>query len=76
MRLLGTEARIGSGCMGKQDGVCSQRSALAVIVPTIVLVLLQEAPAVMFCSEDRALICRQCDLMIHTANEFTAKHHR
>lgn len=30
----------------------------------------------MFCSEDRALICRQCDLMIHTANEFTKTHHR
>ncbi len=36
----------------------------------------QEQPAVMFCAEDRALICRQCDLMIHTANEFTKTHHR
>lgn len=30
----------------------------------------------MFCSEDRAMICRRCDLMIHTANEFTKTHHR
>ena len=30
----------------------------------------------MFCAEDRALICRRCDLMIHTANEFTKTHHR
>ena len=37
---------------------------------------LQDAPAVLFCSEDRAVICRECDLMIHTANEFTAKHNR
>lgn len=39
-------------------------------------VFLQDAPAVMFCCEDRAIICRECDLMIHTANEFTAKHNR
>ncbi|KAL3136219.1 hypothetical protein ABBQ32_007233 [Trebouxia sp. C0010 RCD-2024] len=25
---------------------------------------------------DRAIICRECDVMIHTANEFTAKHNR
>lgn len=36
----------------------------------------QEQPAVMFCAEDRALICRRCDMMIHTANEFTKTHHR
>jgi hypothetical protein len=30
----------------------------------------------LFCSEDRALLCRQCDLMVHTANKFTAEHHR
>ncbi|BDA48409.1 probable B-box zinc finger protein 22 at N-terminal half [Coccomyxa sp. Obi] len=36
----------------------------------------QDRPAVLFCSEDRALICRRCDIMIHTANEFTAQHHR
>ena len=30
----------------------------------------------LFCCEDRAVICRECDLMIHTANEFTAKHNR
>lgn len=36
----------------------------------------QELPAVMFCSEDRAMTCRRCDLMIHTANQFTKTHHR
>ena len=37
---------------------------------------LQDAAAVLFCSEDRAIICRECDFMIHTANELTAKHSR
>ncbi len=37
---------------------------------------LQDAPAVLFCCENRAIICRDCDVMIHTANEFTAKHNR
>ena len=46
------------------------------ILAALGCVLLQEEKAVMFCSEDRALICRQCDLMIHTANELTAKHSR
>ena len=45
-------------------------------IPLSAIAALQEERAVLFCSEDRAVICRQCDLMIHTANEFTAKHHR
>ena len=45
-------------------------------IPHLTIAALQEERAVLFCSEDRAVICRQCDLMIHTANEFTAKHHR
>ena len=45
-------------------------------IPLLAIAALQEERAVLFCSEDRAVICRQCDLMIHTANEFTAKHHR
>ncbi|KAK9834676.1 hypothetical protein WJX74_007323 [Apatococcus lobatus] len=36
----------------------------------------QEEKAVMFCPEERAVTCRRCDIMIHTANEFTAKHRR
>eukprot|EP00884_Botryococcus_braunii_P002890 jgi/Botrbrau1/12601/Bobra.0169s0129.1 len=36
----------------------------------------QECPAVMLCAEDRALLCRRCDLRIHTANELVAKHSR
>lgn len=30
----------------------------------------------MFCQEDRAILCRDCDIPIHTANEHTQKHNR
>ncbi|XP_043708690.1 B-box zinc finger protein 21-like isoform X2 [Telopea speciosissima] len=36
----------------------------------------QEKRAFLFCREDRAILCRDCDLPIHTANEHTTKHHR
>ncbi|KAK9794054.1 hypothetical protein WJX73_010120 [Symbiochloris irregularis] len=36
----------------------------------------QEQNAALFCAEDRTLLCRRCDLMIHKANAQTAKHHR
>ncbi|OVA20392.1 zinc finger protein [Macleaya cordata] len=36
----------------------------------------QEKRAFLFCREDRAILCRDCDLSIHTANELTKKHNR
>lgn len=30
----------------------------------------------MFCQEDRAILCRECDIPIHKANEHTQKHSR
>ncbi|XP_058098696.1 B-box zinc finger protein 20-like [Magnolia sinica] len=36
----------------------------------------QERRAFLFCREDRAILCRECDLPIHTANEMTKKHNR
>nr|DAD46921.1 TPA_asm: hypothetical protein HUJ06_016858 [Nelumbo nucifera] len=36
----------------------------------------QERRAFLFCQEDRAILCRECDLPIHTANEQTKKHNR
>ncbi|KAK9829696.1 hypothetical protein WJX72_007406 [[Myrmecia] bisecta] len=53
-----------------------ERVSLTTNTEKAVCDICQEEKAVMFCSEDRAIICRRCDLMIHTANEFTAKHHR
>uniref|UniRef100_A0A7N0T0Y6 B box-type domain-containing protein n=1 Tax=Kalanchoe fedtschenkoi TaxID=63787 RepID=A0A7N0T0Y6_KALFE len=36
----------------------------------------QEARAYLFCKEDRAILCRGCDLSIHQANELTQNHNR
>ncbi|KAK7404408.1 hypothetical protein VNO78_05284 [Psophocarpus tetragonolobus] len=32
--------------------------------------------AYVFCKEDRAILCRECDLSIHQVNELTKKHNR
>ncbi|GKV02113.1 hypothetical protein SLEP1_g14588 [Rubroshorea leprosula] len=36
----------------------------------------QEKRAILFCQQDRAILCRDCDVPIHTANEHTQKHNR
>ncbi|KAH9626545.1 hypothetical protein KSS87_005525 [Heliosperma pusillum] len=36
----------------------------------------QEKRALLFCQEDRAILCRECDIPLHTANEYTQKHNR
>ncbi|XP_020206953.1 B-box zinc finger protein 22 [Cajanus cajan] len=36
----------------------------------------QEALGYFFCLEDRALLCRKCDLAIHTANAYVSGHQR
>lgn len=36
----------------------------------------QEKRAFLFCQEDRAILCKDCDASIHTANELTKKHSR
>lgn len=38
--------------------------------------VLQEASGFFFCLEDRALLCRSCDLAIHTANPYVSAHQR
>ena len=40
------------------------------------VIFLQERRALLFCQEDRAILCRECDLSIHKANEHTQKHSR
>ena len=37
---------------------------------------LQERRAILFCKEDRAILCKECDLPIHKANEHTQIHNR
>ncbi|GAV72450.1 zf-B_box domain-containing protein [Cephalotus follicularis] len=36
----------------------------------------QEKRAFLFCQQDRAILCGDCDYSIHTANELTQKHNR
>ncbi|KAK3231724.1 hypothetical protein Dsin_003605 [Dipteronia sinensis] len=36
----------------------------------------QEKRAILFCQQDRAILCRDCDVPIHSANEHTQKHNR
>ncbi|KAG6475843.1 B-box zinc finger protein 22-like [Zingiber officinale] len=36
----------------------------------------QEKPGYFFCLEDRALLCRQCDVGIHTASPYVSSHQR
>ncbi|KAL8172022.1 hypothetical protein V2J09_023826 [Rumex salicifolius] len=36
----------------------------------------QEKKALLFCQQDRAILCRDCDVSIHTANELTKNHNR
>lgn len=36
----------------------------------------QEKRAFLFCKEDRAILCRQCDISIHGGNEHTKYHNR
>ncbi|OMO75301.1 Zinc finger, B-box [Corchorus olitorius] len=36
----------------------------------------QDKRAFLFCQQDRAILCRDCDVPIHSANELTQKHNR
>lgn len=38
--------------------------------------MLQERRGLVFCVEDRAILCADCDDPIHSANDLTAKHSR
>lgn len=37
---------------------------------------MQESSGYFFCLEDRALLCRDCDVSIHTVNPFVSAHQR
>ncbi|KAG2567729.1 hypothetical protein PVAP13_7NG264624 [Panicum virgatum] len=36
----------------------------------------QERRGFLFCKEDRAILCRECDVPVHTASEMTRRHSR
>lgn len=37
---------------------------------------MQEKRGFLFCKEDRAILCRECDVPVHTASELTMRHSR
>ena len=37
---------------------------------------MQERRAYLFCKEDRAILCRECDIPIHEINKLTKQHNR
>uniref|UniRef100_A0A0A9GJ65 B box-type domain-containing protein n=1 Tax=Arundo donax TaxID=35708 RepID=A0A0A9GJ65_ARUDO len=56
------------------DADASARAAAAPAVPKCDIC--QEASGYFFCLEDRALLCRDCDVAIHTVNSFVSVHQR
>lgn len=46
------------------------------VLQLIFYFVLQERRALVFCQQDRAILCRECDISIHEANEHTQKHSR
>lgn len=46
------------------------------LIANIWLLFWQERRSFLFCQEDRAILCRECDISIHRANEHTQKHNR
>ncbi|KAL0432386.1 UNVERIFIED_CONTAM: B-box zinc finger protein 21 [Sesamum latifolium] len=47
-----------------------------VVISEWINLLRQERRAFLFCQQDRAILCRECDVPIHKANEHTQKHAR
>lgn len=40
------------------------------------MVVVQDKPGFFFCTQDRALLCRDCDVTIHSGNQFKVNHTR
>jgi hypothetical protein len=66
--------------------VCTRREAAA-LFPRVASVAccnseacglssLQEKRGFLFCKEDRAILCRECDVTVHTTSELTRRHGR
>jgi hypothetical protein len=56
------------GCQIKLDDAFLVFSSVSDVV--------QEKRGLLFCKEDRAILCRDCDLSVHTASELTMRHTR
>ncbi|KAL2537073.1 B-box zinc finger protein 21 [Forsythia ovata] len=43
---------------------------------SISVIYVRRRGALLFCQQDRAILCKECDISIHKANEHTQKHNR
>ncbi|XVE93712.1 hypothetical protein REPUB_Repub01dG0217800 [Reevesia pubescens] len=77
------EAALCEGCdrrVHHANKLASKHSRFSLLHPSFkespLCDICQERRAFLFCQEDRAILCRECDLPIHRANEHTQKHNR
>ncbi|XVE67032.1 hypothetical protein DITRI_Ditri08aG0127700 [Diplodiscus trichospermus] len=78
------EAALCEGCdrrVHHANKLASKHTRFSLLHPTLfkespLCDICQERRAFLFCQEDRAILCRECDVPIHKANEHTQKHSR
>ncbi|CAO2834621.1 unnamed protein product [Amaranthus hypochondriacus] len=77
------EAALCDGCDHKvhhANKLASKHQRFSFLLPspshTPICDICQEKRALLFCQQDRAILCRECDIPLHTANEYTQKHNR
>ncbi|KAE8008577.1 hypothetical protein FH972_005075 [Carpinus fangiana] len=77
------EAALCEGCdnsIHHANKLASQHARFSLLHPSFkeapVCDICKERRAFVFCKEDRAILCRECDVPIHKANEHTQKHNR
>ncbi|XP_024030098.1 B-box zinc finger protein 20 isoform X2 [Morus notabilis] len=77
------EAALCDGCdrrVHHANKLASKHPRFSLLQPTFkespLCDICQERRSFLFCQEDRAILCRECDISIHRANEHTQKHNR
>uniref|UniRef100_A0A6N2L642 B box-type domain-containing protein n=2 Tax=Salix TaxID=40685 RepID=A0A6N2L642_SALVM len=77
------EAALCDGCdhrVHHANMLASKHSRFSLVHPSFkespLCDICQVRRAVLFCQEDRAILCRECDLPIHKVSEHTQKHNR
>ncbi|KAL5563099.1 hypothetical protein UlMin_032846 [Ulmus minor] len=67
-------------CVHHANKLATKHTRFSLLQPTCnqfpLCDICQERRAFLFCQEDRAIFCRECDVPIHKANEHTHKHNR
>lgn len=77
------EAALCEGCDYKvhhANKLASKHARFSLLLPSFkdapLCDICQEKKAFLFCKEDRAILCRECDIPIHKTNEHTQSHNR